>query len=243
MNRAVYWLANHVCKYALLWPYASVKIVGAHNVPRTGPLILASNHLNDADPPMIGFFFPRPVSTLAKVELFKFPVLKQFLQLYGAIPVRRGEADLSALRRANEALEQGLTVCIVPEGTRSGDRAQLIEAQAGAGFIALRSGAPVLPLAITGSQRLSLPKMFLRPFPRQHVTMTFGEPFGLERPARISSQAAKDATLQIMQRIAALLPEEYRGYYGDAPVDGDTPVDGDAPVDGVTNVAPGGAGE
>ena len=179
---------------------------------------------------MIGFFFPRPVSTLAKAELFKFPVLKQFLQLYGAISVRRGEGDLSALRKANEALEQGLTVCIFPEGTRSGVDARLIEAQGGAGFIALRSGAPVVPLAITGSQRLSLPKMFLRPFPRQHVTMTFGEPFYLERPARINAEAAREATQQIMERIAALLPPEYRGYYGNALVDG-------------AQKAPGGAGE
>jgi 1-acyl-sn-glycerol-3-phosphate acyltransferase len=231
MNRAVYWLANHICKYALLWPYASVKVIGAQNIPRSGPLILASNHLNDADPPMIGFYFPRPVTTLAKVELFKFPVLKQFLQLYGAIPVRRGEGDLGALRRAQEALESGLTVCIFPEGTRSGTQARLIEAQPGAGFIALRSGAPVLPLAITGSQRLSLPKMFLRPFPRQHVTLTFGEPFNLDRPGRISSEAARNATQQIMQRIAALLPPEYRGYYGSTP------------VAGVTNGTPGGAGE
>ena len=106
-----------------------------------------------------------------------------------------------------------------------------MEAWPGAGLIALRSGAPVIPLAITGSQRLSLPKMFLRPFPRQHVTMTFGEPFTLEKPARVNAEAAKAATQQIMERIAALLPPEYRGYYGSSPTQGaETP-------------APNGAGE
>lgn len=229
MNQAFYWLANHICRYTLLPPYASVKIIGSQNIPRTGPLVLVSNHLNDADPPMIGFYFPRPVVTLAKAEMFNYPGLKQFLQLYGAIPVRRGEADLSALRKANEALEQGFTVCVFPEGTRSGEKAQLREAWPGAGLIALRSGAPVIPLAITGSQRLSLPKMFLRPFPRQHVTMTFGEPFTLVKPARLNAEAAKAATHQIMERIAALLPPEYRGYYGSSPTQGaETPAPSEA---------------
>ena len=60
MNQAFYWLANHVCRYTVLPPYASVKVIGSQNIPRTGPLVLVSNHLNDADPPMIGFYFPRP---------------------------------------------------------------------------------------------------------------------------------------------------------------------------------------
>jgi 1-acyl-sn-glycerol-3-phosphate acyltransferase len=156
--------------------------------------------------------------TLAKQELFKYPGLRHFLNGYGAVPVRRGEADLTALRKANELLEEGYAVCIFPEGTSSKEKAQLKEAFAGAGLIALRSGIPVLPMAITGSQRLGLPQMFLRlPFPRQHVTITYGKPFVPKKPARINGEAAKAATQEIMERIAALLPPEYRGYYGDAP--------------------------
>jgi 1-acyl-sn-glycerol-3-phosphate acyltransferase len=129
-------------------------------------------------------------------------------------------------------LEQGYAVCVFPEGTASKSKAQLIEGHPGVGLIALRTGVPVLPIAITGSQRLGLPKMFLRlPWPRQHVTITYGKPFVLEKPARINGEAAKQATQEIMERIAALLPPEYRGYYGSVPVDG-------APT-----AAPSGAGE
>ena len=218
MIPAVYWISNRVCRWLLLAPYASVKQYGRENIPLTGPLIVASNHLHDADPCIFGFFFPRMLRTLAKQELFKYHGLKEFLQAYGAVPVRRGEADIAALRVANELLEQGFALCIFPEGTSSKSKAQLKEAFAGAGLIALRSCVPVLPMAITGSQRLGLPQMFLRlPFPRQHVTITYGEPFVLEKPARINAEAAKAATQQIMERIAALLPPEYRGYYGSAP--------------------------
>ena len=108
------------------------------------------------------------------MELFKYPVLKQFLDAYGAFPVRRGEADLAALRRANEALKQGLALVHLPRRHRAARRRQqLREAWPGAALIALRSDVPVLPMAITGSQRLGLPQMFLRPFPRQHVTLTY----------------------------------------------------------------------
>jgi 1-acyl-sn-glycerol-3-phosphate acyltransferase len=232
MIPAVYWISNRVCRWALLAPYASVKQAGRQNIPLTGPLIIASNHLNDADPCIYGFFFPRLIRTLAKQELFRFPVIRHFLQGYGAIPVRRGEADLGALRRAGELLDEGFAVCVFPEGTASKAKAALVEGWPGIGLIALRAGVPVLPVAITGSQRLGLPHMFLRlPWPRQHVTITYGEPFMLDKPARVNSEAAKVATRQIMERIAALLPPEYRGYYGNAP------------VDGATTPAPSGAGE
>jgi 1-acyl-sn-glycerol-3-phosphate acyltransferase len=220
MIPAVYWISNRVCRWLLLAPYASVKQVGRENIPRTGPLIVASNHLHDADPCIFGFFFPRMLRTLAKQELFKYHGLKEFLQGYGAVPVRRGEADIAALRVATELLEAGYAVCIYPEGTSSKEKAQLKEGFAGVGFLALRSGFPVLPMSITGSQRLGLPQMFFKLplISRQHVTITYGEPFVLERPARINGEAAKAATQEIMERIAALLPPSYRGYYGDAPL-------------------------
>ena len=84
-------------------------------------------------------------------------------------------------------------------------------------MIALRSEVPLLPVAITGSQRLQWPRIWPRPFNRAEVTVTIAPPFSLEKPARINVASADAATLEIMQRIAALLPEEYRGYYGSAP--------------------------
>jgi len=211
----VYHAANWITHYVLLPPLGSVKVTGLENLPRTGPLIIAANHLNDADPGILSTRIRRRLVFMTKDELFRVPVLGQFLHAYGAFPVRRHEADLSALRRANETLKEGLALVIFPEGTRSGREARLQEAWPGAGLIALRNDAPVVPAAITGSQRLGLPWMFLHPFPRCRITLTIGQPFRLPKPARINTDAAKAGSRLIMERIAALLPPEYRGYYGD----------------------------
>ncbi|HEX5370944.1 MAG TPA: lysophospholipid acyltransferase family protein [Dehalococcoidia bacterium] len=194
--------------------YTRIEASGVENVPLSGPLVIASNHLNDADPGIICTRIPRPIAFMAKIELFQIPLLKQFLIGFGAFSVKRGEADLGALRRANEELGLGRAVCIFPEGTREGVKEQLTEAWPGAALIALRNDVPVLPIAITGSGSMSIPKMFLRLDRRLKVTLTIGEPFHLEKPARLNAEAAKDGTRQIMERIAALLPERARGYYG-----------------------------
>jgi 1-acyl-sn-glycerol-3-phosphate acyltransferase len=179
-----------------------------------GPLVIASNHLNDADPGIICTRIRRPIAFMAKIELFKIPLLKQFLVGFGAFPVRRGEADLSALRLANENLKAGRAVCIFPEGTREGPAEKLTEAMPGAAIVALRNDVPILPIAIRGSGKLSLPGMFLRLDRRVKIVLTIGQPFHLERPQRLNAEAAQAGTRQIMERIAALLPPDHRGYYG-----------------------------
>jgi 1-acyl-sn-glycerol-3-phosphate acyltransferase len=217
MSAGFYRAINLFCKYVLLPPYSRISVSGLGNVPAEGPLVIVSNHLNDADPGIIATRLKRQVIFLAKVELFRVPVLSQFMRAYGAIPVRRNEADLSALRRAAEALDSGYAVCVFAEGTRSAGEARLREAWPGAALIALRGDRPILPIAITGSQRLGLPHMFLKPLmPRYEVTLTIGKPFHLARPARLNSEAARQGTQVIMEHIAALLPPSYRGYYGDA---------------------------
>lgn len=212
----VYWLATWITWHLMLPFYARVTVKGIENVPATGPVIIASNHLNDADPGIICGSMPRRVVYMAKVELFKIPGLAHFLRAFGAFPVRRNEADLTALRRASETLKSGLALVIFPEGTRGAPEAKLREAWPGAGLLALRNDAPILPVAITGSQKLQLPGMFLRPFQRQEVTCTIGEPFYLPKPERINGVAAAAGTREIMERIAALLPQSYRGFYADS---------------------------
>jgi 1-acyl-sn-glycerol-3-phosphate acyltransferase len=214
MNRIVYNTATQVTKYFLLPLYARIEARGLENVPLDGPLVIASNHQNDADPGIICTRIRRPIAFMAKIELFRVPLLSQFLRAFGAFPVRRGEADLSALRLANENLKQGLAVCIFPEGTREATAEKLTEAMPGAAIVALRNDVAILPVAIRGSGRLSLPGMFLRHDRRVKVTLAVGEPFHLERPARLNAEAARDGTRQIMEHIAALLPPENRGYYG-----------------------------
>jgi 1-acyl-sn-glycerol-3-phosphate acyltransferase len=213
MNSFVYNLASWVSKYILLPLYARLEVTGAENIPMEGPLIIASNHLNDADPGILCTRVRRPIAFMAKVELFKVPGLAQFLRAFGAFPVRRGEADLSALRQANAALAKGLAVCIFPEGTREGSPERLAEGLPGAAILALRGEIPILPVAISGSGRMALPKMFLSPHRPSHVTMRIGKPFTLPKPERINDGSTREGTRRIMESIAALLPEGHRGYY------------------------------
>jgi 1-acyl-sn-glycerol-3-phosphate acyltransferase len=214
MNRFVYTTATLISKYFLLPLYCRIEVRGLENVPPDGPLVIASNHLNDADPGIICTRIRRPIAFMAKIELFRIPGLAQFLRGFGSFPVRRGEADISTLRIANENLKLGRAVCIFPEGTREGATEKLTEALPGAAIVALRNDVPVLPIAINGSGRLQIPGMFLRLDRRLKVTLYIGAPFHLERPQRLNAEAAREGTRQIMERIAALLPPENRGYYG-----------------------------
>ena len=215
MSHFVYYASSWFTRNLVLPFYGTLEVRGAENMPREGPVLVASNHLNDADPGILTWGLPRRVVFMTKAELFKIPVLKQFLVSFGAFPVRRGEADLGALRAAGEVLKAGEPLLIFPEGTASGPHGgKMLRGHPGAGLIALRTGAPVLPCAITGSEHMGMPGMYLKPFQHWRIVLTIGEPFTLPKPARITGQAAAEATRIIMDKIAALLPEEYRGYYG-----------------------------
>jgi 1-acyl-sn-glycerol-3-phosphate acyltransferase len=213
VNSFVYNTATEITRRVLLPLYTRIQVIGVENVPLQGPLIIASNHLNDADPGVICTRIPRKVAFMAKIELFRVPLLSQFLQAFGAFPVERGKADLAALRQANQALLLGQAVCIFPEGTREGPAERLTEGWPGAALLALRNDVDILPIAITGSGRMNIPRMFLRLFRRRAVTLTVGRPFRLEKPARINAEAAMDGTRRIMEQIAALLPAGHQGYY------------------------------
>ncbi len=207
--------------YFVLPVYASVRASGQENIPPKGPVIIICNHINDADPGVLASRIKRPLVFMTKSELFDLPVVRTLLRWYGAFPVRRGEGDLSALRHSSEALKAGLALVLFPEGTRSGGEARLGKAWPGAALVAMRNGVPIVPAAVTGTQTMGLPGMFLRPFPRQHVTLTIGEPFFLPRPPRIDTAACEAGTEVIMAKIAALLPPDYRGYYGDKAAQGE----------------------
>jgi 1-acyl-sn-glycerol-3-phosphate acyltransferase len=191
------------------------EVVGREHVPLEGPLILASNHLNNADPPAVALAVPRLPTFMAKREMTTWPILGPAFRAFGAFPVRRGEADLSALRAASEVVQSGAMLVMFPEGTRS-RTGGLSRGHPGTGLIALRTGAPVLPVAVTGTEHVRWPWIFLKPLSMRHVKVTIGEPFRLPPVERINSEAATEATTTIMRRIAALLPPQYRGVYADA---------------------------
>lgn len=137
----------------------------------------------------------------------------RFIRAFGAFPVHRGEMDREALRHAVRVLEQGLVLGMFPEGTRS-PNAQLQQAHLGTALIALRSGAPILPVGINGTEKVKGVKEVV--FGHPHITVTIGQPFFLPtNEDKVNSAQLKELTDLIMSRIAELLPESYRGVYGD----------------------------
>lgn len=189
--------------------YCRIDVVGRENVPRQGAVIVVANHLSSVDPELLAAFFPRPVHWMAKQEIFDHLVTGLIARLYGAFPVRRFEADLSALRKALAIVSRGQVVGIFPEGHRS-ETGRLQQAQPGATVIAVRSGTPILPVAITGSEAIRLPQQFWCPLQRPHIRIVIGQPFLLPQRRRITAEAIREGTAIIGEKIAALLPEPYR---------------------------------
>ncbi len=187
-----------------------LRVAGVHNVPKEGPVILVGNHLNWTDIPMIGLRLRRRTHFMAKAELFQKAPLKWLVIGLGAFPVRRGEADRQAIKQAEEVLKTGQVLVIFPEGTRSKTR-MLKEGLPGAALIAVRSGAPVVPVGIYGSEKFK--PWHLWPF-RTKITITYGEPFTLSRGEGKRGHLDLQAQLDIMMRhIAELLPPQYQGKY------------------------------
>jgi 1-acyl-sn-glycerol-3-phosphate acyltransferase len=182
-------------------------------IPAAGPLILVSNHINFIEVPLVyTHLLPRPVTGFAKAETWDNPAMAYLFNLWKAIPLRRGEADLAGLRLGLRALEAGQILAVAPEGTRSGD-GRLKRGYPGIVMLALLSGAPVLPLAYYGSERFRSNLSRLR---RTDFHILVGEQFTLlPQTARVSAHIRQKIADEIMYQLAALLPPAYRGEYAD----------------------------
>ena len=191
-----------------------LEIIGRENAPTEGPLIVASNHLNNADPPVVALAFSRFPMFMAKREMLSWPILGPGFRMFGAFPVRRGGADLSAIRAATEVVNEGRMLVMFPEGTRS-RTGGLTKGHPGTALIALRTGAPIVPVAVTGTETITWPWIFIKPLSIKRITITLGEAFTLPPVEKIDSEAASEATELIMRKIAELLPPQYRGVYAD----------------------------
>jgi len=197
-----------------------ISIEGAlDEIPREGPLIIAANHASNLDAPVIGaWLIPRlgrRIHWLGKKELFDWPIVGWVAANGGVHPVDRGAADVDAFRLAQRILEEGHVLFVFPEGTRSRD-GSLQEARDGLAVLAIRSGAPIVPIGIGGSSRV-WPRGQRLPHPGGHVVVRVGRPFHPleEIPPGTDRRAAKGlVTGMIMARIAALLPASQRGVYG-----------------------------
>jgi 1-acyl-sn-glycerol-3-phosphate acyltransferase len=190
----------------------NLEVVGLENVPLEGPLILMINHTHMIDPAMAGGVMPREIVAMSKIESFRDPILGIIVRLYGAFPVRRGEVDLRATRRALEVLHNGQVLLMAPEGTRSEER-RLQPGYDGMTFIALRTNAPILPMAITGTSDFGSNLKRLR---RTDVKIVIGKPFRFRPSAeKVRRDVLHQMTEEAMYQLAAILPPEYRGVYSD----------------------------
>ncbi len=182
-------------------------------IPNRGPLIIVLNHVNFLDAPIISVHvLPKPLTALVKIETWRSPILGPLFTMWEAIPIRRGEADLTAFQAAQQALKDCKMVAVAPEGTRSGD-GKLHKGLPGVVLLALRSGAPMLPVVYYGHENYKEDFKHLRRAPF-HIVV--GEPFRLKN---IQGVLGKDlrgkVTDEIMYQLAALLPEKYRGSFAD----------------------------
>lgn len=183
-----------------------LRVIGLENVPKEGAYIIASNHLSWMDVPLVPSYLKRKVVYMAKEELFEGKA-GWLVRFFGAFPVKRGEADRQSLRVAETQLKAGKVFMIFPEGTRSKTH-QLGKGHVGLGLIALRSGVPVVPVAIWGTE-YTFKKL------RPRVTISYGKPMLLTpKGNKITREDIEEASEKVMRAIAAMMPPEYRGMYG-----------------------------
>lgn len=195
----------------LLFLFTHWRVRGKENIPGQGPLLIVVNHLNLADPPIIGVSINRKVMFLAKEELFRPGLSGYIVRNYGAFPVRRSGMNKEAMRKSEQLLAQGMALIMFPEGRRS-QGAQLESALSGAALIAARNGVPILPIGIAGTEKLKGITWWLR---RPEITVNIGSPFYLSPVnGKLTRVKLIEFTHSIMEHIAELLPAEYRGDYG-----------------------------
>jgi 1-acyl-sn-glycerol-3-phosphate acyltransferase len=188
-----------------------IQVSGKENVPSQGPLILMINHIDALDPFIVVGNFPRPVTPMSKIEVFDIPLVGILARAYGAFPVRRGQIDLRALRRSIRVLQEEGVLLIAPEGTRSPTH-NLQRGKEGMALIAIRSGAPIIPVAITGTEEAG---HCWRRLCRAPVRIVIGKPFRLDPGGqRVRRPLLKAMTDEAMYQLAATLPPGYRGIYG-----------------------------
>jgi 1-acyl-sn-glycerol-3-phosphate acyltransferase len=185
-------------------------VEGLDNFPEEGPALVVVNHLGDTDAPLLVGSIPASLDALGKIELYDFPVLGNLMDWYGIIWLHRGRADRRAIRAALEGLDEGRFIVIAPEGRYSLVRG-LEEGQQGAAYLALKADVPIVPVAFIGTENEHV-YGHLKKLRRPRVTLRVGKAFRLSQQAD-RQEMMGEATRQIMEALANLLPENYRGVY------------------------------
>ncbi|HJR79744.1 MAG TPA: lysophospholipid acyltransferase family protein [Anaerolineales bacterium] len=196
-------------------------VKGLENFPKQGPAIVVINHLGDADAVLMMATLPLAIEAMGKIELNDHWFVGPVFRAYGIIWVHRGRPDRRALRAALEGLAQGRMVALAPEGRQS-LIGGLEDGNEGAAFLALKSGAPIVPIALTGTENQTV-YGHMKKLKRTPVTLSIGKPFVLFPPEKRTTGGAEmvprnreslqEGTRRIMESLASLLPEAYRGKY------------------------------
>jgi 1-acyl-sn-glycerol-3-phosphate acyltransferase len=168
------------------------------------------NHIDTLDPFIVVGIFPRPVTPMSKIEVFEIPLIGILAQLYGAFPIRRGQIDKGALRQSFQVLQDGGVLLIAPEGTRS-PTGSLQQGKEGTALIAARTGAAIIPVAISGTEDTG---RYWRRLRRAPVRIVIGKPFRLDPHGKqLRRPLLRVMTDEAMYQLAATLPSAYRGIY------------------------------
>jgi 1-acyl-sn-glycerol-3-phosphate acyltransferase len=176
--------------YRVFWRF---RVCGAEHVPREGGLIVAANHVSYFDPPAVGCALPRPLTYMAKSELFKIPVFGPMIAQLGAYPIERGKGDIGAIKRSVAILREGRAIAMFPEGTRNFEGKS--GAQGGAALLATLAGVPIVPAYIGGTDGVAR---------LAQITVTFGAPMMVQRSQKASRDELAKLTGEIMDRIRSL---------------------------------------
>ena len=194
----------------IVWLWGRWQVTGRENVPRKGGLIVVANHMSSTDIPLLGINLGRKAAFVAKEELFRSRISRWLMRGLGSFPVRRGQVNMEAIRTAQSMLADGKAIVMFPEGARYA-KTRLEAAFTGPVLIAIRSGAPVLPVGISGTEQLraGIASALHRP----RVTINIGRPFRLTSDDGTKLTKEKRAELAdiMVRHIAELLPPEYRG--------------------------------
>ncbi len=184
-----------------------------HKVPQQGPFVVYANHTGQIEIPVLfAYLQPRPITGWAKIESWNYKWIGWLFDLWHAVPVRRGEADMAALKGALQALKDGYLFGLAPEGTRN-RTGVLKRALPGAVTLALHSGAPLLPIAHWGSENFNAN---VKKFKRTEFHARVGDPVRINtKGVRVTSEIRQQIADELMYLVAELLPEKYRGEYAD----------------------------
>jgi 1-acyl-sn-glycerol-3-phosphate acyltransferase len=207
-RRVLRWMLDYLA-FNLLMKFDGAE--GVDKVPKHGPAIVYFNHIAFIDPIIILASLPRNIVPMAKIEAFNYPVWGIFPRIWNVILVRRGEVDRQAIRQALNVLNAGEMILIAPEGTRN---RELQQAKGGLAYLATRTGAPLVPVTVEGTDQFPMLFPFLTRKPGARAT--FGKPYKFkDRGRKPDRQELRLMTDEAMYILSGMLPENRRGYYGD----------------------------